>query len=424
MYFKYLLPLLALTCMCSLLGCGTDNSDTYVRHGKKDTTSTVHKKYKYAVYIENSGSLNGYLNVAGDSSFKSNVYALITSLSTAPEKEALSLYDINTRTIPAAINADAAMVSDYLRHLDATTFKKRSEASGGNQAQSDLGAVFKTVLDSTDAHEVSILISDGIFSPGKKGEAIDYLSQQKNSITLFLNEQRKKQSFATLVLQFYSGFNGRYYYQDNSSRDGKFKDRPYYIICFGDEEALRLIQDRVTTQAAFAGFRNFLFLTDTRSYEVSPAIRSFTQYYNYDHSRPLVVTDIRKGGRDHKFRIKFNVDFSKLPVSETYLQEPGNYVLNPGYEIESVNACQQPGYTHEILLVAVAPKTAALNISLKKQLPGWIAAGNLDTDQKLPADSLSGKTFGIRYLLEGIYDAYAVAQRSSGYCSISISVKE
>lgn len=424
MVTKYYRLLLMFISMAALLSCAADTDDEYTNKTRKKATRTSTHKYKYSVYLENSGSLNGYLTVSGDSNFKSNVNDFITVLNGFPEKQSLNLYDINTVTIPVALNADAAQVNDYISGFNATTFKARSKANGGNQAQSDLQHILKTILDKNAPDEVSMLISDGIFSPGRNRNALDYLSQQRSGIHGFIAEKLRKQPFSTLILQFHSDFKGVYYYQDNNSRNGSFNDRPYYFICVGKQEALFHLLDLVRKQRTFKGFREFLFLTDSTQYHIVSHIRNTTEYYEYDQEEPMTISNISQGGRDNKFRIKFSMNLSPLPVSDAYLLNRNNYIISSGYAIDSIYRSGQDKFTHEVILVAPKPQTGTLAFSLKKQLPDWIHTSNLDEDKGMTPDELEGKTFGIRYLLEGIYNAYAAYDQHSDYFSISISVKE
>jgi hypothetical protein len=413
--------------MLPALGCNSDSDDEDYLPSKqqpKAITEKTPQKYDYSIYLENSGSLNGYLNVAGDGNFKDNIYSLITEISGFNEKQSLNLYDVNTKVIPVTLDANAAQVSSYIKHLDEKTFRERSKSNGGDQSKSDLSNIIKQLIDSTHKNEVSILISDCIFSPGKNQNALDFLSAQKNNIQGYIREKLKAQTLSTLVLQFTSDFNGFYYDQNNNPKKDHFKQRPYYLVCFGKEEALHHLLDYIKDSNRFKGFRNFLFLTNTKSYEVTPRIRSSTEYYEYDLDKPLTITGIRKGERDNKFKITFEADFSKLPVSEAYIKDRNNYILSNPYTIDSISASDKKGFTHQVTIASDKTQTGKLQIALKKQLPEWIGTSNLDSDSGLSVDSLAGKTFGIRYMLEGIFLAYDSYANTPNYFTFSISVKK
>lgn len=416
--------MLLITGILPITGCGSDDDYIPLKQQAKATAEAPPQKYNYSIYLENSGSLNGYLNVSGDSNFKDNVYSLITEISGFNEKQSLNLYDVNTKVIPVALDANATQISNYIDHLNEKTFKERSRVNGGNQTRSDLSNIISNIIDSTRENEVSILISDCIFSPGKKQNALNFLASQRSNIQSYVSERLRKKPLSTLVLQFTSDFNGTYFDENDARKKGLFKQRPYYVVCFGKEEALRRLLDYVQDRNKFAGFHNFLFLTNTKSYNVLPRIRSSTQYYDYDLDKPLIIYGIRKGGRDNKFRVTFEADFSKLPVSETYIKDRNNYILSKDYTIDSIAHSDKSGFTHQVILIADKPQSGKLQISLKKQLPEWVSTSNLDSDSGLSADSLAGKTFGIRYLIEGMSRSYDGYTNSPNYFTFSISVKE
>lgn len=408
--------------LLALPACTSGDDSTAGEHTKKPKAAPA-PKYNYAVYMENSGSLNGYLGTSDDGDFKSNVYDLIANINGQPNKKRLSIYNINTKIDTVTTNADATQVGNYFASMTAASFKKRNEKTGGSQAKSDLSDIIKTVVDKTAADEVSLLISDCIFSPGRQGDAQDYLNQQESSIKALFGERLAHQAFSTLVLQYYSGFNGAYYYQDNSKKTGKFENRPYYIVCFGPEQALASLLQNARSSGK-KGFQDYLFLTPVKQYDVAPVIRNNNDYYNYDPENPLTITEVTKSGTDNRSRIMINVDYAQLPVGASYLRDPANYDVTPGYAIEGIKEKQQNKTTHEITLVAAKVQTGDVNVVLKRQLPGWVNTSNLSADKSLGADDLQGKTFGIRYLLQGIYSAYAGYMQSPDYFHFTISVKD
>lgn len=406
-----------------LSGCTAGGDEESIHKPVKNAAAKSDQKYKYSVYLENSGSLNGYLKASGDDDFKSNVYDIIATLSNLREKRTLGLYLINTKTDTIVENVVPAQMEEYFKTINSDDFKKRSKKNGSDLAQSNLYDVIRKVLEKAGPGDVSLFISDCIFSPGKQRDALNYLHGQESSIKALFGGRLSQQPFATLVLQFYSDFDGTYYYQDNTAKTGVFKKRPYYIVCFGNEQALyKLLQ--YVARPDTKGFQDYLFLTSVKQYDVAPTIRDNSEYYAYDPETPLVVTRASKGGTDNRFRIMCNVDYSGLPVSAGYLQNLSNYTVEQGYTVESVKERHRNKATHEIVLVAARPQAGKVHITLKKQLPEWVSASNLSADKGLAADSLKGKTFGIRYLLNGMYSAYAGYTQTAEYFNFIISVKD
>jgi hypothetical protein len=379
----------------------------------------------YSVYLENSGSLNGYLNVSGAGSFRDAMYSLFTGINGFPEKKALNLNDINTQVIPVARNASAAALDNYISHLDAAQFAKRSQAAGGDQSKSDLRLVIRKVLDSSSRENVSLLVSDCIFSPGKGANAEDFLSQQRVGIQGYFQEKLQSQPLSSLLLQFVSDFDGNYYDQDNTAHPGKYLQRPYYVLCVGPEAVLHQLLDYVNSQFQSRGYHNFVFLTPTVNYDVKPTVRLNTAYYDYQPEKPLLIQEAKKGGADSRFRIYVKTDFSKLPLSESELENPSNYQLSPGFQVEQITKLPTAsgGFTHELTLVADKVIKGKLEVSLKIKLPEWVAVTNLNSDRGLDPASLEGKTFGLSSLTGGLYDAYHGRNADPRYFTFAVEIK-
>src|ERR1700744_1079841 len=123
---KYILWLIAIAGLLSFAGCSSDN-DSYSKSEAPHKPEAALPKYIYSVYLESSGSINGYLNANSDGSFKDNISSLIAAINGFSKKESLNLYDINTKIIPVTINAGEAQINDYISHFDTPTFKARSK---------------------------------------------------------------------------------------------------------------------------------------------------------------------------------------------------------------------------------------------------------------------------------------------------------
>ncbi len=422
MSVKYYLFLLVVLTAC--YSCTTGGGEPPGAPAKAaEALAAAPAQYNYAVFFENSGSLNGYLQASGDEDFRSNVGDIIATIGSFPSKKSLSIYHINTQTDTVLLHADATQLSSYLEQMTPATFKASSARVGGKRSQSDLSDVIKKVVAQTGPGDVSLLVTDGIFSPGKNADARHYLNTQESSIKMFFGEQLRKAPFATLVLQCYSGFPGTYYEQDNKERKGPLLQRPYYMLCFGSEPALhRLLQ--YAARPGNKGFQAYLFLTTAKQYKVAPQVRYHQDCYEYDPESPMVVTDVHKEEKSGRFRVKCALNYTTLPVDNAYLEDPANYEVTPGYTVASVKPLKNNKSTHELILDAAAPQRGTVRVALKRQLPQWIGQSNIDTDKGIANKELEGKTFGIRYLLGGLYNAYATYIDTPEYFNFFITVKD
>jgi hypothetical protein len=105
------------------------------------------------------------------------------------------------------------------------------------------------------------------------------------------------------------------------------------------------------------------------------------------------------------------VDFSGLPLSDSYLLHPENYVLkDKDYALSISKISKDSRFTHLLTLTLnnkiAQPGQKNMEITLHQDFPSWIEK---DTDlEGLDINSKGNmrKTYGLKYLLEGIYEAY------------------
>lgn len=154
------------------------------------------------VYLENSGSMNGYVD-NGKTLFQQDVYNYLCDVEISGIPSAMNLHFINSQIINKG-----SVIEDFINKLTPSSFK----SSGGSTATTDIAAVFKQVLAHTDDNTVSIFISDCIFSPGSVKSPDAYLANQQVGIKKCVADYLATHSdFAILVYQLYSNFDGTYY---------------------------------------------------------------------------------------------------------------------------------------------------------------------------------------------------------------------
>lgn len=132
---------------------------------------TVNQPLAVNVYIENSGSMDGY--VKGATEFEQAVYNYLTDIKISRITDSLNLFYINSEIIPQGSD-----IKDFIEKLEPATFKKK----GGNTGTTDISNLLKTVLNETKSDDVAILVTDGIFSPGRgcKRRRIPYQSTDRD----------------------------------------------------------------------------------------------------------------------------------------------------------------------------------------------------------------------------------------------------
>lgn len=420
---KYLFNCIASTCLVAVMtACGGGPPvPVPVNPGNTVVESVLNApatKCVYNIYVENSGSMYGY--VKGVTEFEQSVYSYLSDIKISEICSEMNLYYINS-----VMHKQPADVEDFIYRLEPNTFK----AKGGNMATTDISNIIGNILDSHGKDTVSILISDFVFSPGSGVNADEYLLNQQIGIkNHFAYKQKSNPSLAMMLYQLSSKFDGKYYDRNNKPYNINHQ-RPFYMMIIGDSHHLKTLSDEIAKdKIKGSGVIN--------SYSVSRSV-SNVDYgiltmpkigsYNPDPASPL--TSIKKAKIDRrnqntKFMMSIGVNYSNLLLDDDYLMDPANYeISNKSFIVSVDRANNNTKYTH-IIKLSLSPQLAnlykgPLSIQLLKQPSSWsedvtnpddVGVQNITTD----------KTYGFKYLVGGVYDAY---NSEKAYAKFNINIK-
>src|SRR6185437_10249394 len=129
----------------------------------------------YAVYMDNSASMDGYLAGAG-TDFKNDVHTLLKDLQTQGIADTIDLGYVNERICPYRNHATAAEVNAFIRTLNHDSLVR----NGCGRKDSYMDAMLQQVIGS-NPDAVHVLISDYIFSIGR-GNSSELLKQQGDNV--------------------------------------------------------------------------------------------------------------------------------------------------------------------------------------------------------------------------------------------------
>lgn len=389
---------------------------------------------KVALYVENSGSVNGYVN--GNTEFKNALGDLLVLLKFHYGEENIDLFFINDQ-----IHAldDLGDLTRFASWLNPTTMKV------GNTASSDLNLVFKKVLEKTDDQTLSLLFSDLIYSiQGSNTEEL--LGYQKSQTKdAFLSKSKSGSELQTSIIQYRSTFNGTYWDKNNQRTELKGASRPYYLTITGEADRVLDLNENIDLKVA--GFVNQLTLT-TDDFSENNYYSVLTSTYNQGRFKPIRsmssakyvrgIEDVEVNERSSApFSFAVAVDLSRIPVEESYKVNTANYeILDGNYKIDSIMRIEQndiqpsdwiriqeANATHLFLVEAQGKAFSDLSFAMKKQLPAWVYESDTKDDTTL--EGRKDKTFGFKYLVEGVSEAYeTVAKNKEYYFEVKVPVRK
>lgn len=401
----------------------------------KQPTRQPANDYTYKIFLENSGSMDGY--VRGVTAFEDDLYKLLVDISYLADTVQVNY--INTRIIPYESG-----IQPFINSLEPEAFRQR----GGNRSNSNLHQIFQKVLEETGGSEVSLLISDYIFSIGS-GDTEKKLNNQKISIYNTFRRKLQQEPFATLIIKLSSEFNGNYYDKNDRPVTLDGVQRPYYVWLMGKEEAIEQFKNKIGFRN-LQGFQHTYMLTASSEVQKPfyTVLNNFHKIGNFradrDYSGGDYVHGIRnveaanRGAEEGQFGFSIAVDMSGIPVDRDYLINTDNYRVNESYRLENVQPIAETNQmnardlniiegkaTHILTFMANGKSYADLTVALKKQTPAWVKATQTNDDTNIKNDSTQqDKTFGFGYLVEGVEEAYQNISGQDAYFSIEVSVKK
>lgn len=313
----------------------------------------------------------------------------------------------------------------------------------GDQGYTDFGAIFDQILNKTGEREVSVLVTDMIYSVRGMQDVNPQrvFADMQGMITSVFKEQVAHK--CVLLVQMEASYDGPYYCYDGSVRTVHGR-RPYYIIMVGSREAIT----RIATEDNYRAFADFKTLKGYRQMYLYDTGKLYEPYYSILLSGPEVsgrfvpergqsecITSVQdvEADRDGKVKLAVAVDMRGMLVDERYLTDVTNYrvVADDPVRIERVRPITDKDlsasgrkYAKEathlmVLSMERVSHKQQVGILLQNRLPGWVAKSSSDDDRTVDGST----TFGLRYLMEGIYDAYhRMAKDDMAYFEIALKL--
>jgi len=440
----YLVQILAICLLTGCRGCQKNdvinNTNTVIAPPTEDAVSP-----KVNVYIENSGSMDGYMD--GDTDFKNVISYLLVQLDLYYDN------NVNIRFINSKID------STTITRVDLGSFANVinvlwDESKRKGRGDTDLDNIFNNILSQTNENTITILFSDCIYSMKQGVDGTRYF--QKNATIYTFNNKLKDTSLnlTTTIVKMSSKFKGRYFPYTGDNQNFRIDmERPYYICVIANQTLMNNFIKKPKLQFEnLQGYKNKYVISpeDTRGIYYSvlqstynkgrfkPDRRRSTN--DYIHGIESVNLHTSGGGctRGKEYPLSFAVavNFSNIQAENDYFTNPENYTITTdNFTIDSIipivknqikpndwNRIAAANPTHIIILTAKTKAVSNISFVLKKQIPQWIE--NSSTENDTSGMLNESTTFGLKYLVEGITEAYETIypnNKNFFECTISIS---
>lgn len=385
-----------------------------------ESIEEVSKLGKVIFYLENSGSMFGY--VSGFSEYV-NVISELSEKPIFAEEHTFREFNF--------INGGKKVKLTPLGN-DPKVLKDKLNIKGfrcGDVSKSNLNEMFLLALKDAKEDTISILISDGIYDLQQPQSPMNALATEGKETRSRFIERLSEGGLQTLMIKMSSHFKGKYYnaQQQAIALD---QDRPYYIWVFGNSDLLNLYFPDKYIQS-LTGYRQMERFTKFEGDTISYALVSENTQgrFRFDRTSTNTLIDVERDRHNKGFQFTIAVDLSKSPCSATYLQDTSNYICpNSNYKVNEISVVKKKIHrlkftpTHLISVQTRQSPFGEVEVCLKNQVPQWIETTNSMDESNIKGDP--NRTFGFKFLTEGISDAYAHINKNTPFAKFKIIIKK
>jgi hypothetical protein len=341
----------------------------------------------------------------------------------------LNLNYINTKTIPIKVSATSEDIDDFYKKLNPWDFKR----AGGSVASTDIERMFKMQLDLLNERSIQVFISDCVFSPGSGKDAKKFLDGQYALIyNDFVAARKTYPDLSVIVLQCVSRFEGTYYDHNDVPYFGMDMERPYYIWFIGKLSQIKSLVDQKLLELIKNGYKNkLIFQSVDEPLQIDYKILYSSCFKLRSGAKGPISSAKPCSDRRKKGLFWFHVaaDFSQSLQDRSYFLDLSNYELSGKYSVQIKTISPDTlgksleGYTHLLRLETNELKDETLEVSVVGKTPSWVYASTSSDDSKIAVDeNEKQKTLGLKYLVEGVADAFYPKSASNELTRINIAI--
>ena len=394
-------------------------------------------------YLERSGSMTPYDAPDCNGEFKA---AIVKMLNAAPGNEEDNvLFVVNSE-----VNKYPAGIQQFIRDDNIFTSTKDM----GDPSFTDFGLILDEVLNKNKSGELSILVSDMIYSP-KNTAGINpqkvFSSAEGMVNSVFKNQVKSK---SMLVLKMNSSYSGPYYPYNYQSKGLPYRGyRPYYFLIVGDNADIA----RLSTDEKYADFTDFKSLSGYENMYLFDASGVYSPFYSLltkssdsrgrfrsgrgQGGQIVSLDDVETDKNSGDLQLVLGVNLDKMFIDPNYLVDASNYVIESPHPIKikeirpideesdlDVNQHDLKGKMTHVFVLSTDKviNNEEVKIKLLNVLPSWVSLSSTDDDTNLSSPGFSTTTFGLEYIMKGIYDSYKKMANGSQpvYFTLTLSINK
>lgn len=351
---------------------------------EKDITEEI-TTHKCVVnfYVENSGSMKGYFN--GNTYIKDIIKEYYDRISECQNNgDTITLNYINT-----VIENFPNEIKDYL-------LKSQNKCTA---TYTKIDNILSMAMEGLNDSTVNILISDFCFTSNDGS-----FSMAQSDITKSFSKRLTDDAdLSVAIIKFMSDFDGVYFPGGIRCK----KPLPFYLWIFGNEKQVKRIVN-VPIKAPNCGVLILQPYQSIASTIIAKKARMVddncivVKEWDKDRQRSGgLFSSCSPDRTSSTYSVNIDMDMSKVILPKEEICNIAKYQITNGYSIESINNKKGEIYSFKIFTAKPAPGQLSIAY-LQQEMPEWIFKSNF-IGKGIPSDST---TLGVKYLIEGVYDAY------------------
>lgn len=421
-FFKYALGVIFVIVLVGVMLKNMVNSSTYKNCAPKQIMTIANPPTGKAtpniknvdVYMDFSGSMRGYVDFSTPEG-KATMIPIVCKAMTKLD----DLYGIESRARCENKSYNQKGCEDAL-----------SNRKIFNEHVTLLDKMIEKSCDNLSDSSIAIIVSDMILSYGRSK-----LIQEKDT---FYNQHHlqglgskifnqatklKQKSMHIVILQFLSDYNGKWYcnftenlQQPIQCRNEILRNRPFYVMIIGSKANVIDIMEK-----------NVFSVSEKPQHIYSTISSSFTSTSpSYTFESESVDWTFLEGENDSTDIVCFSLEGQNLDDEQskiTIAYDPKNIVA-PSYVNQELIVEADSNIFNKYLL---DQRSGKINMTLQAynklgdenlttiQIVSsnrWVEESDLDDDVKISINDLSGKTWGLKTLVDNISSAYAVENQT------------
>jgi hypothetical protein len=410
-----------------LLSCNkNDGTSGNIGNNKKSAEKKINSKpfdkVNFNIYIENSGSMDGY--ISQPSEFKDVLRSFTTDIHPYFNSDPGLYFVNNNGAFNQFPNNPTPDYSKFISDLSPNNSKLKFPPGGDSSIDEIINFSTQNMKN-----KISIVFSDCVLSYKKTGSEGAKTAEAR--IKSFMSDKIEKQNLSTIVIKFKSKFKGPYYNESNGGTKilvSKIINRPYYALIFGETAYLKYLLTKINFDK-YPGFEaSYTLLANNNEVKHKSIITYKNKIGSFEFEKPasnmnIINAEEKKGSTDFQFSI--NLNLNDLPFQNDFLMEKSNYFIDNNFKVVSIEKLDDPdGYSHTISFKTNSLKQISkLKFGINYSIPNWVAQTGSDKDDN-PSDSTQQKqTFGFKYLMLGLSEAY-VAKNDDLQLRIPITINK